>query len=58
VPYSLWLHGSVAPSVLGFCAMEPWIYLLRRGLRRALSAVVVSSVEEEEPITVGWEKDA
>jgi hypothetical protein len=38
--------------------MEPWIYLLRRGLRRALSAVVVSSVEEEEPITVGWEKDA
>jgi hypothetical protein len=36
-----------APSVLGFGALEPWICLLRRGLRRALSAAVFSSVEEE-----------
>jgi hypothetical protein len=43
-----------APSVLGFGALEPWVCLLRRGLRRALSAVVFSSVGEDGPIAVGW----
>jgi hypothetical protein len=42
---------------LGRDHQSRWIGIAWEGATVEASAVVVSSVEEEEPITVGWEKD-